>query len=130
MAARMAAGDGLHPWLVATSGGTVVGYAYAAPFHPRRGYRWTVETTVYVDTAAQRQGVGGRLYAALVARGFGQAVARIALPNPASIALHEAAGFAGIGVQPAIGYKQGEWIAVGLWQRALATLADPPGDPR
>jgi hypothetical protein len=33
-------------------------------------------------------------------------------------------------VQPAIGYKRGEWIAVGLWQRALATLADPPADPR
>jgi phosphinothricin acetyltransferase len=56
-AAAMAAGDGLHPWLVATIGGMVVGYAYAAPFHPRRGYRGTVETTVYV--AGDRGLAGG-----------------------------------------------------------------------
>jgi phosphinothricin acetyltransferase len=134
MAERMAAGDGLHPWLVATIAGEVVGYAYAAPFHTRRGYRWTVETTVYVADTAQRRGVGRRLYTALIetltAQGFRQAVARVALPNPGSVALHEAAGFTSIGVQPAIGYKHGQWIAVGLWQRPLADLGDPPVEPR
>lgn len=138
MARRMAAGDGVHPWLVATTDAAieagVIGYAYAAPFHPRAAYGWTVETTVYVADAAQRRGAGRLLMQALVAtlaaQGFVHAVARIALPNDASVALHEAAGFHCAGVQRAVGYKHGRWIDVGLWQRALAAMTSGPKEPR
>lgn len=134
MLARMAASGGLYPWIVAMRGAEVVGFAYAAAFHARAAYRWCVETTVYVAEGAQAQGIGRRLYAALidtlVGQGFTQAVARIALPGEASVALHAAAGFAGAGGQRAVGYKHGRWIDVALWQRALAEPTDPPVEPR
>ncbi len=137
MARRIAASDGLYPWLVATQGpeGTgILAYAYATAFHPRAAYRWAVETTIYVADAAQRQGAGRLLYEALVdtlaAQGFTQAIARIALPNTASIGLHEATGFRRAGVQREVGYKHGQWMDVGLWQRELAQPATPPAEPR
>ncbi|GGB20319.1 N-acetyltransferase [Sphingomonas metalli] len=137
MRSRMAAHDGLYPWIVATQGeaaGGVLAYAYATPFHPRPAYRWSVETTVYVADAAQRRGAGRLLYEALVdtltAQGFTQALARIALPNEGSIALHEAVGFRRAGVQREVGFKFGRWIDVGLWQRELAEPASPPAEPK
>ncbi len=137
MRTRMAAHDGLYPWLVATQGedaGGVLAYAYAAPFHTRSAYRWTVETTVYVADAAQRRGAGRLVYEALVdtltAQGFAQAIARVALPNEGSIALHEAVGFRRAGVQREVGFKLGRWIDVGLWQRELAEPASPPAEPK
>lgn len=136
MRERMAASDGLFPWLVATNGedSGVLAYAYATAYGTRPAYRWAVETTVYVADAAQRQGAGRLLYEALVdtlrAQGFAQAVARIALPNEASIALHEMVGFRRAGVLREIGYKGGRWIDVGLWQCELAEPANPPAEPR
>ena len=135
MAARIDAGAGLHPWLVAVDGADrIVGYAYGCAFRPRAAYRFAVETSVYVAAEAQRRGIGGRLYTALLplleSQGFTQAIAAITLPNPASVRLHEMHGFAVAGVYREVGYKLGEWLSVGLWQRALAPLAIRPEEPR
>ena len=137
MRTRMAASDGLYPWLVVTTGdpdGGVVGYAYATKFRERPAYRYVVETSIYIADVAQRQGAGRLLYKALIdtlrAQGFVQAVGGIALPNPASIALHEAVGFRRAGVYREVGYKQGRWIDVGIWQRELNDPAVPPVEPR
>lgn len=133
IAARMAASFA-HPWMVADGDGRVIGYAYAAPFHARAAYRWTVETSIYLAPEAQGRGLGRRLYAALLARaeaaGFVQAIARLTLPNAASVALHQAVGFMPAGLLPSVGYKAGAWRDVGLWQRALARPGDPPREPR
>lgn len=137
MGRRMAASEGLYPWIVAASDeeeGSVLGYAYAGPFRERRGYRWAVETTIYIADPAQRQGTGRLLYHALLAtlraQGFTQAIASIALPNDVSIALHEAVGFRRAGVYREVGLKQGRWIDVGIWQRALAIPRVPMPEPR
>lgn len=134
MRARMAAADGLYPWIVAQSDGVVVGYAYASRLREREAYRWAVETTIYVAEAAQGTGVGRRLYEALLAtlrvQGFTQAIGIVALPNPASVRLHEALGFREAGVFRAVGYKRGRWIDVGHWQRALAESGAAPAEPR
>lgn len=137
MRERMAGSDGLYPWLVATSGeesGGVLAYAYATAYASRPAYRWVVETTLYVADAAQRQGAGRLLYAALIdtlrAQGFTQAVARIALPNEGSIKLQETVGFRRAGVLREMGWKNGQWIDVGLWQCELAEPARPPAEPR
>lgn len=134
IAGRMAEAGDLYPWLVAWEGETVLGYAYAAAFRTRPAYRFSVETTVYVSGEAQRRGVGAALYAALLprleAQGFAQAIAGITLPNPASVALHERFGFRRIGVYEEVGFKQGGWHSVGLWQRALAPLTDRPAEPK
>jgi L-amino acid N-acyltransferase YncA len=135
IARRMAADAGTYPWLVACDDdGALLGYAYATAFRTRPAYRYTVETTVYVAGDAHKRGIGGALYGALLrmleAQGFAQAIAAITLPNPASITLHERHGFRRIGAYEAVGFKQGGWHSVGLWQRALAPLTDTPAEPK
>jgi L-amino acid N-acyltransferase YncA len=138
MRSRMAASDGLYPWLVATNAegaaGGVLGYAYATKFRERAAYRYVVESSIYVADAAQRQGGGRLLYKALIdtlkAQGFVQAIGAIALPNDASIRLHESVGFRRAGVYREVGYKQGQWIDVGIWQCELNAPAIPPVEPR
>ena len=142
MRARMAASDGLYPWLVAVTGdsgggeteGGVIGYAYATKFRDRPAYRYVVETTIYLADVAQRQGVGRLLYEALIdtlrAQGFVHAIGAIALPNDASIGLHEAVGFRRAGVYREVGFKHGQWIDVGIWQCELNEPRVPPVEPR
>lgn len=112
-----------HPWLVAELGGRVVGYAYAGRFRPRSAYDWAVEVTVYADRTVHGRGVGKTLYRALLSiltrQGFVSAYAIIALPNSASVALHESLGFDFVGVLPAVGWKLGAWHDDGIWHRAL-----------
>ena len=110
------------PWLVATDD-QVVGVAYAAPWNDRAAYQWTVEATIYVDFSTQRRGVGDALYTELLARlrrdGFHSAVAVIALPNEASVRLHERHGFVWTGGLVEAGYKRDAWHDVGFWQCKL-----------
>ncbi|WP_326525020.1 GNAT family N-acetyltransferase [Sphingomonas sp.] len=135
---RMAASDGLYPWIVATAGDEadsgILAYAYASRFRDRPAYRWTVETSVYVAGAVQGQGVGRLLYEALVdtlrAQGFAQAIGVISLPNDQSIKTHESVGFRRAGVYREIGFKQGRWIDVGFWQCQLNEPRVPPPELR
>lgn len=135
MRARIEAAGDLYPWLAAIDeAGDLAGYAYASAFRPRPAYRYTVETTVYVRQGLHRRGIGGFLYRPLLtileAQGFTQAFGAIALPNPASVALHERLGFARAGTYGQVGWKHGGWWDVGLWQRVLATPTVPPTEPR
>lgn len=134
MAARIAAGGALYPWLVAEESGAAAGFASAGRFRPRPGYRFTVETSLYVAAERHGGGIGHTLYDSLlgllVAQGFTQAIAAISLPNAASVKLHEAFGFARCGVYRQVGWKLGRWWDVGLWQRPLARAETPPEEPR
>jgi L-amino acid N-acyltransferase YncA len=134
MRRRMDAGAGVYPWLVAQrDDGSIAGYAYACPFRARAAYRFAVETTVYLAPDAAGRGLGTALYrpllATLEAQGFTQAIAAIALPNAASVHLHERLGFAHAGTYSSVGHKLGRWLDVGLWQRPLATAGDTPSEP-
>ena len=117
------AGSASLPWLVAEREGKVVGYAYATPWRARSAYRFSVEVTVYVDPDCPRMGIGRRLYDELLpklkARGAHAAFGVIALPNDASVALHERFGFAKVAHLREVGWKFGRWIDVGYWQRLL-----------
>ena len=121
------------PWLVSEIGSQLAGYAYATPFRTRPGYRWTTEWTVYVHPAHHRRGVGRALYTALLAclraQGYSTAVAVIALPNPASVALHESLGFRRTGTLERIGFKHGRWIDDGVWQLDIQPSLDSPAEP-
>lgn len=112
-----------HPWLVAEEGGQIAGYAYAGPWRTRTAYRFAVETTIYLAPAHTGRGIGRTLYEALLAelsrRGYRCAMGGIALPNPASVALHEKVGFAKVAHFREVGWKLDRWIDVGYWQRAL-----------
>jgi L-amino acid N-acyltransferase YncA len=117
-------------FLVAEAEGSVVGYAYSTAYRTRTAYRHTRETTVYVSPDAVGQGVGRALYDDLLARlradGMRTALAAIALPNPASQALHEQAGFEHLGTMREVGFKFGRWIDVGWWQLLLGATSDTP----
>jgi L-amino acid N-acyltransferase YncA len=131
MRSRIQAHPSSLPWLVAVDeAGALLGYAYAKMHRERAAYRWSVDTSVYVRSDCHRRGVGkalyGRLFQDLVERGYFQAFAGIALPNPASVALHEALGYTPIGVYRNVGWKLGGWRDVGWWQRQLQPLRTPP----
>jgi phosphinothricin acetyltransferase len=131
IAARMQ--SRVHPWIVCEDGDRVLGYASSSPYHGRPAYRWTVETSIYLDGEAHGRGIGrallGNLLELLTRQGFVTAIAAVALPNPASIALHERFGFTPAGTYKGVGFKRGEWIDVSLWQRNLAPRTDAPADP-
>ena len=123
------------PWLASEDdSGRIDGYAYASPHRTRAAYRWAVDVTAYVRGDARRSGIGTRLHVALceelVALGYFQAFAGIALPNPASVALHESVGFEYLGTYREVGYKLGAWHDVGWWQKALQASAIPQGPRR
>jgi L-amino acid N-acyltransferase YncA len=133
IARRLAGTLPSHPWLVCEIGGRVAGYAYASKHRVRAAYQWSVDTSVYVDAEWRRSGVGRGLYqslfAILAAQGFFNAFAGIALPNAASVALHEAVGFEPFGVYRRVGFKLGAWYDVGWWQLTLRAHESSPGEP-
>lgn len=111
------------PYVVIEAGGRVRGYAYAGRFHERSAYRRSVESTIYLAPDATGQGLGLRLYGALLERlrerELHTALALVTIPNPASVALHERLGFAPVGRLREVGFKLGRWIDVGYWQLLL-----------
>ena len=129
MADRIAVAQEKHGWVVLEEDDRVVGYAYAATWHPRAAYRWACEVSVYLEPGRRRGGAGRTLYAALfdrlAARGYRRLIAGMTLPNPASEGLHRALGFEPIGVQRRIGWKNGDWHDVGWVQRSIGDDGPP-----
>jgi L-amino acid N-acyltransferase YncA len=110
-------------FLVAECEGEVVGFAYASTYRPRPGYLLTRETSVYLSEAARGRGLGRLLYDDLLTRlrqdGMHVALALIALPNPASVALHEACGFEHLGTMREVGRKFDRWLDTAWYQLIL-----------
>ena len=122
--ARMAEIQGLSlPWLVAEIEGVVVGYAYAARWKGRSAYRYSVETTIYLEKGFEGRGIGATLYGALLpilrTRGIHAAIGGAALPNAASVALHERLGFEHVATFRQVGFKHDRWVDVAYWQLLL-----------
>lgn len=119
-----------YPWLVHVHDGRITGYAYASRHRARAAYAWSVDTAVHVDVAYRRRGIARALYrslfAILEAQGVASAFAGVALPNPASIALHEQAGFVSVGIYRNVGYKLGAWRDVAWFQRPVGPHRIPP----
>ena len=111
------------PYLVYELDNRILGYAYATAFRPRSAYRFSVESTVYLDQTKGGKGFGTELYSALInelrSRQFHCAIGGIALPNAASVALHEKLGFNKIAHLTEVGRKFDRWVDVGYWQLPL-----------
>jgi phosphinothricin acetyltransferase len=130
MKARIEGKGSFYPWLVC-EGPEVLGYAYATQHRQRAAYQWAADVSVYLADGHRGRGLGRALYTSLLAllklQGFLRVCAGIALPNPASVGLHEALGFRPVGIFPSIGYKLGRWHDVGWWQLMLDHAdSDPP----
>jgi L-amino acid N-acyltransferase YncA len=124
MATRVADVQALSlPWLVAEVEDAVVGYAYANKWKVRSAYRYSVETTIYLEHGYEGRGIGTTLYSALLpilrARGIHVAIGGAALPNEASVALHERLGFEHVATFRQVGFKHDRWVDVAYWQLVL-----------
>jgi phosphinothricin acetyltransferase len=113
-----------YPFLVARSGGRVLGYAKAGVWRERAAYAWTPECGVYVLHGEHRRGIGRAMYARLfdimARQGFRSVVAGATLPNEASVRLHLSMGFVAQGVIRQAGWKMGRWWDVAFFQKMLA----------
>ena len=112
------------PYLVAKYEGKLVGYAYAAPYRSRSGYRFTVENSVYINPEQRGKGIGSLLLNTLITRckeqGCHQIIAVISdLENSASLYLHTKLGFKPVGTLKEVGCKFGIWVDTVLMQRNL-----------
>ena len=120
MARRIASTLEKYEWLVSERGGELLGYAYAGRFRERAAYRFITESTIYLRNGLQGQGLGKPLYRATIERtfalGYTSLIGAIALPNVASVRLHESLGFEKVGQLRRVGWKHERWIDVGSWQ--------------
>ena len=111
------------PWLVAEIDDRVLGYAFASAWKGRCAYRFSVEATIYLRPEESGKGVGVRLYRSLIeairSASMHTVIGGIALPNEASIRLHEKLGFKKVGHFERVGFKHDHWIDVGYWQLIL-----------
>ena len=113
-----------YAWLVATDDADqITGYVFANSHKEPVSYHWSVNTSVYIRADSRGRGIGRALYTELfrqlVLLGYHRAFAGVALPNPASIALHESLGFKLVGIYKNVGFKFGAWRDVSWWQRDL-----------
>lgn len=110
-------------FLVWEENGEILGYAYADEWKTRCAYKYTVESSVYLNKDAAGRGIGTKLYNKLLEllkeKGIHIVLAGIAIPNDASIALHEKLGFEKTGQLKEVGFKNERWIDVGYWQLTL-----------
>jgi L-amino acid N-acyltransferase YncA len=132
MKARITASAGVHPWIVATEGKVILGYAYAKPFRPGETHRFGVEVAVYVAGDLEGKGIRRDLLNALIAtlteQNFTQAICTLMTPNDKLIQLYEAVGFRRAGQYREVCYKNGQWSDIGLWQRELSDPGTPPDE--
>ena len=121
------------PHVVATSGDTIVGYAYAVLFRKRPAYRYTAKHSIYVHHEHQGRGIGGILLQALIdacaAAGYRQMIGYIDADNAASLALHERFGFVKVAHLPAVAWRYGRWSDSVMMQRVLGSGSSSPPPP-
>lgn len=115
--------DGRYPVLVAEADGAVVGFAAMGPYRPRSGYRYTAESTVYLQEDFRGRGLGRRLMLELLeagrAAGFHTVVAGICTEHAESIRLHERLGFVEWGRLREGGFKFERWLDCVMMQKML-----------
>ncbi len=131
-ARRIVSIAGEYPYLIAEENGIAIGYAYAHRFKERYGYRFCAELSVYLDPSVTGQGLGTRLYRALIAllgaMGCRNLYGVVTDPNPASFALHQSLGFAETGREHLAGNKYGTWRDVVIFELLLGPHTSEP-DP-
>lgn len=109
--------------VVAHAAGRTVGYACSVPFKQKPAYRTSVEVSIYTAPDHHTRGIGSQLYTALFAylnkQPLHRAYAGIALPNDASVALHEKFSFVQAAHFHEVGYKFGQYWDVVWYERGL-----------
>ena len=111
------------PVLVAVENATIIGFGSFGPFRPWPAYQYTVENSLYVDSAFRRKGAGTALLASLVTAaqtsGYHTMVAGIDATNEASLALHRKAGFEPVAHFREVGWKFERWLDLVFMEKML-----------
>lgn len=115
--------------VVARDGDQVRGYACSQRYRDLEAFRETVEVSIALDADSRGQGVGTALYRALFDSLAAEpsvhvALAGIALPNDASVALHRKFGFTEVGTFREYAIKNGQYIS-SVWMQRLCHAAPP-----
>lgn len=101
------------PRLVAMENNTLLGWAAITPVSSRCVYAGVGEVSVYVAAAARNKGVGKQLLQTLIVasenENYWTLQAGIFPENPASLAMHQSAGFRIVGTRERIGKMNGIW---------------------
>lgn len=112
-----------YPYLVLEEDGEPAAYAYASTYRERPAYFCTTELTFYVHNQKRGKGMAQRLAEEMLPMlkdgRFVSAVSVIALPNPASLKLHQRFGFKEVGVIAKAGYKFNRYYDTAIWQLML-----------
>ena len=116
--------------MVARDGDQVRGYACSQRYRDLEAFRETVEVSIALDASSRGRGVGTALYRALfdslaVEPSVHVALAGIALPNDASVALHRKFGFTEVGTFREYAIKNGRYIS-SVWMQRGCHSAPPP----
>lgn len=110
--------SGPYRLFVAELDGEVIGSAGSRQYRDHPAFVETVEFGIYLAEKARGHGIGKKLYSALFEALKGEkvhlVVAGVALPNPASVALHKAMGFSEVGVFDEYAQKHGKYIS-SIW---------------
>ena len=129
-ARRIVTMSAVYPYLVAEENGVPVGYAYAHQIGERAAYRYGAELSIYLSASACGKGLGKKLYAILMdllrLQGIRTVYGLVASPNPASEALHRGFGFHLMGKQRNAGYKNGGWIDLLWFEKAIVPYDQTP----
>lgn len=126
-----------YPYLVAIENNTVVGYAYASPFHSREAYRHSAELSVYVKQDYRKNGIGSNLYKSmeeiLIKQNIYTVHACIASLNKKdeyltddSEQFHAKMGFSLVGRHKQCGYKFGRWYDIIWMDKFIQEISDHP----
>lgn len=115
------------PWVVALQEDRVIGYCYLTRYRERYAYRYTLEDSIYIDPAAQRQGAGKALLRHVIdwaeTHGYRQLIAMVGdSNNQGSLKVHQQVGFTEIGTLKDVGFKHGRWLDTVLLQRTLSEV--------
>ncbi len=122
-----------YPYLLYFVDDKIIGFAYASSFRERHAYRFSVETSIYLDMNFRGRGIGTKLYKKLLnilrSQGYYTAYSGITVPNEHSLNLHKKLGFTEVGVFSNAGYKLGSWRDVRWLQLQLREHDSNPKDP-
>jgi phosphinothricin acetyltransferase len=106
----------------------VAGWSSLSRYHDRKGYRFTVENSVYVAAPLRGQGVGTLLLPPLIesaqALGLRAIIAAIDAENTASIRLHDRFGFMHVGHFKQVGFKFNRWLDVIYMEKLLTASTE------
>lgn len=123
IASRIESISSKFPFLIIEENNKILGYAYATGWRVRSAYKFSAEVTIYMHHKASGKGLGSKLFSVFIDEmkktEVHVLVGGIALPNEASIALHENFGFKKVAHFEDIGFKFGKRIDVGYWELKL-----------